>query len=163
MADAILWQVMENMQKVMREEMSFGPAGNDQSLPIDARNIMIRKDAGVEHGLDYPAIVITPARRMNVNPAAGTNVRDDYPYPVLVQILDRDSNTPDENLRTHLKWREQIARSFQQQKLDDVSEVYISAVTEVDYVDARLWKRHDYFVGGVECRFMARLTRGADT
>lgn len=159
MANAILWDVLQAVQTKLRT-ITFAVMSGDTTQPIVNDAIVIQKSLKLESPPRTPGVIVTPPLRMSINPAAGTNQRDDYAYPVLCQIVDKDGGDRSANLHTYLKWREQIARAFQQQTLSGVSDVYIGHATQVDYVDDKLWNRHQWFVGGVELRYFARLTRG---
>lgn len=160
MANAILWDILTAVQTRLRDDLTFAAMAGDTTQAIHDDAIVIQKTLKLDSPPRTPGIIITPPLRMGIDPSMGTNARDDYVYPVLCQIVDIDNGDRSSNLHSYLKWREQIARAFQQQSLSGVSSVYIGHVVEVDYVDERLWRRSRNFVGGVELRFYARLSRG---
>lgn len=159
MANSVYWEVLKDVKRRLQSDLRFAVEDNDSTLPIKDENITIRKSLDVDKGIDTPALIITPGD-MRVDVTAGTNVRDDYAFPVLVQIVDKDANDQYDNLSTYLKWREQIFRAFHQQRLDGCDDVYIGLAREVSWVDPQLWSVHQWFVGGVLLVFIARITRG---
>jgi Rps23 Pro-64 3,4-dihydroxylase Tpa1-like proline 4-hydroxylase len=94
-------------------------------------------------------------------PDAGTNALDDVHYDVIVTIFDRDNQEPTlaENLDRHLLWREQISRSFRNQRLTGVPEVINAAVEPAEALVEEAWK-HELMVSALLLRFTSRETRG---
>lgn len=171
MADAVLWQILEAVRDGMMNDLVFDPMGDDPVKAIDRANaIKIRKVVeGKEHAKGYanellPGILISPPLTVECDPSEGTNQRDDVTYRVLVQIIARDNETKDMNLRTYLKWQEQIRKYFNQRGLAAVqnAEGIVNRVlaTQVDVVDERYWTRHRAFVAGVVLEIISREPRG---
>ena len=136
------------------------------ALPgLDGANVVVRKlpvgrCLGPEGDVDLPAIVLSPRRAMTP-PDAGTNALDDVHYDVIVTIFDRDNQEPTlaENLDRHLLWREQISRSFRNQRLTGVPEVINAAVEPAEALVEEAWK-HELMVSALLLRFTSRETRG---
>jgi hypothetical protein len=156
MSEAVYMQILETVRDKLRDEFSFGSQGGVRPISRDA--IVIKKTMDLKF-VQTPGIIVHPGRVL-IDPTMGTNARDDYAYPVLCQIIDRDASDDIAGLKSYLKWQEQIARGFQQQKLTGVDELYIGTVRQVDVVDERLFRRHPWFVSGVVMTFLTRMTRG---
>lgn len=105
-----------------------------------------------------PAVVIAPVLGEQMNPAAGTNVRDDVGYPVGV-FLVAASNQNLDPVALNYKWREQIARAFRNQKLPGVTEVWGCAVEPSAITDPGAWEKN-HFVSAMVLRFASREVRG---
>jgi len=168
--DSTLWRILEAARDGLRNNITFEVMGDDYAteyIPDEA--IQIRK---YSPGRDYeavfkneekPGILISPALKMPQDPFAGENTRDNIKYPVLFQIIDRDLGDREQNLRTYLKWQEQVWKYFASQQLSGEQGeclAFISYFEMMDVVDKRLWVRHDLFVAGVRIDFMSQETRG---
>lgn len=127
-------------------------------------NIVLRNRAsdrfiGTGKDVEFPAIVVAiPQGSETTNVTSGTVFGDDTGYPVLVVILDSypESLEPQSN---HLKWREQIMRAFQNQRLPGVSEVMYGQDEPGVIVSPTDWPAGT-FRSHVGLRFFARQTRG---
>lgn len=171
MADAVFWQVLESVQTDIRA-LEFSTQSGDTAPPPKDDAVVIRKvpfradDETHDRSEDTPGILIAPLRALSP-PTAGTNKRDDVTYVVTVQVFDRDSTFRDENLKTYLKWQEQIRKVFQNSADSSIqgSEgiVNLRTATDQDPVEATLFKSVQYFVCSQELRFTARETRGVTT
>jgi hypothetical protein len=167
MADAVLWQLLDHCQEVLRDTR-FEPQGTDSVSAIKDNNIYFKKSS-VQQPDDEkqfthdgtPGIIITVPKTVTSQSSAGDNTRDRIEYPILFQIIDQDYREPVKNLRTYLKWQEQIVRLFHNQPISDPCEVYGTEAAMVDVVDEKIWSVHDMFVAGVEIRFLSLETRGA--
>ena len=165
-----LWSILTAARDGLRNDLSFQPQGGDSAQAIDTQAIVIRKygfgrpDEGMFQSERRPGIIISPPSSVVMNPEAGENDRDDVEYPVLFQIIDSDSARDRQaNLRTYVKWQEQVARYFRNQSLTDSGGnclAWISYVSSLDNIDERVWVRHPNFVSGVLVRFVSRETRG---
>ncbi len=157
---ALLNQIQDEVVRRLREDLSFEPLEDDPVRRIDPDNITVRKVADLEKPIDTPAIIVTGGRQVAVPPSGGTNERDDYPFSVVIQIIDNDSGDQYQNRATYQEWGEKIARAFNQQTLSGIPDVYIGLATQINYLDPKIMQRHRQFVGGVVGVFIARLTRG---
>jgi hypothetical protein len=157
---AIISQIQNAIRTRLVDELDFNPEFGDPARAINDASITIRKISDIEKPLNLPGIIIAAGSRMSVPSRGGTNERDDYPIPVVIQIVDNDNGDQYANRETYQVWAERIARAFNQQTLSGVEEVYITLAQTVDYIDPKLMKQHRKFVGGVVCVFIARATRG---
>ena len=162
MADSIWLKILEGVQARVDSVVYSSERGDNMAYPSPDSTI-IQEDFDSDYGYAFPSLLIIPGFEHKIDPLDGTNERDDYVYPVMVQIIDRKSMDYAVGAPSHLKWREQIARAINQQKLAGVPEVYIGLATSVSRVNRDLWEQHRYFVGGVEMYFKTRLTRGLTT
>jgi len=168
MADSVLWQIMSEVQRTLRENLTFKAMGDDPIPQIEQEAIRIEKvsvkQREHEKVFEYeltPGIIITPPGRVTMPSSEGENARDDVHYPLLLQIIDKDNNERLTGLRTYLKWQEQIARAFRNQPLPcDPLHVWNARVDYVDVVNEGLWVRHELFVTGIEIEFISREVRG---
>lgn len=171
MADAVLWQILESVRDGLRNDLSFLVQGSDNTRPIKDASIIIHKSSPRDRDTrknnrrhTVPGIVITPPSNTVRNPYEGTNERDDVRYTILIQIIDGDSGSSIDNLRTYLKWQEQIGKYLNSQGLTDVMSsdgwVTLGWVKTVDNIDEKDWVTDDRFVSGILVEFISREPRG---
>lgn len=86
---------------------------------VSSSNVVVRK-ASWDRDVPKPGIIISPVREA-MNPAAGTNERDDVGHGVQVVLVRSSNENLTLNLPTFTKWREQIRRAFHNQRLPGVS------------------------------------------
>lgn len=169
MADAIFWQLLESVQTGIRS-LTFSTQTGD-TVPVFANSaVVIRKlafredDAKADRSEQRPGVIISPVNAITP-PNKGTNERDDTTYIILVQIIDDDPTFRTENLKTYLKWQEQIRKYFQSSARSDVQTdagyANFGFSTSQNVVDDRLYPLHKLFVGGLQLEFDVRETRGA--
>ncbi len=129
---------------------------------LSSGNVVVSKVA-LERNLTgdaLPAILLSP-HRAAMPATAGTNASDDVSYDVLVTICDRDDQDPTEelNLDRHLLWREQVARTFRNQRLSGVPEVINAAVEPAEGLFEQAWQ-HELLASALLIRFTTRELRG---
>ena len=127
-------------------------------LSIPNANIIIHK-AAEESKVKKPGVVISPAGVETMVPTAGTNTRDDVGYPVFVGIVAADNRDQSINRAKYLKWRQQIARAFRNQRLPGVTEIINMHVETRDIV-APSWFANNLFVSAMVVRCISREVRG---
>jgi hypothetical protein len=125
-----------------------------QKLPVD-------RHLGMTGGVALPAILITPQGE-TIDPASGTNLMDDVTYAVRVTLVDRDNQEPTlvANVDRYLVWRQRIARTFRNQPLAAVPEIYTTTLEPGEVVDAAAWESN-LFASVLTLRFVSREPRGA--
>lgn len=171
MADAVFWQILEAVRDAIQDDITLTIQGTDSVGTVQDEAIVIRKILGrqIQNAVWEseelrPGVLICPANKVIRNPEEGTNQSDDVRYYVLCQIIDGDDFQNEDNLRSYLKWQEQIAKLFNAQPLLDVQAVEgcvnIGHAIETDVVDENLFVRHRDFVGGVMIEFISRENRG---
>lgn len=119
-----------------------------QKLPWDQKN------TGT-----YPKIVIATAGTESMARGAGTNIRDDVGYPVIVSIFDRDEETLTSNHSRNLLWRQSIARAMRNQSVSGVTEVFDCILEPGAIVDPGWFNQNTYHSTFV-LRFLSREVRG---
>lgn len=172
MADAVYYQLLDSTLFTLKSDLRFSAQGSDPCGAINPDAIVLRKLSTRERLFESgqkneqtPGILVSLARRVIRPPTWGTNIRDDVVYPVLCQIIDRDSHGRGTlNLRSYLKWQEQIAKAFNNKGRPDVmndeGKVDICHVRQTESINERLWIKHQLFVGAVELYFLSREPRG---
>lgn len=165
----VYWNALSEVQTQLQAQATaskFGVKGTDNVRSIDSDAIVLRKLSrdnknSQRHSADKtPGMVITPGNRVVMDPEAGEVGRDDIVYPILIQIIDRDSGDNINGLRTYLFWQEQVARFFRNASLSNVTENYINYIAAVDNIDERQWVRHQNFINGIILHVMTREERG---
>lgn len=166
-----MWALLEDIQTGL-QSLTFTAQGTDTVRDIKSAAIVIRK---LPERLTWwernfqtetmPGILISPVSV--TRPAtAGTNVRDDALYKIVIQVLDKDTGKNKvRNLRTYLKWQEQIARYLQSQTRENVQtysqgQVCIGWAVETDHLDESMWAKHEKMVASVAYSVKIRETRG---
>ena len=124
-----------------------------QKLPVD-------RHLGIADGVALPAILITPEGE-TIDPASGTNLMDDVTYAVRVTLVDRDNQEPTlvANVDRYFVWRQRIARTFRNQTLAAVPEIYTTTLDPGDVVDSAAWESN-LFASVLTLRFVSREPRG---
>lgn len=165
MADAHLWTILESVQANLRSQVEFTTQPEDTIPRIKESAIVIRKygrgrkGESPFSGEEKPGLIITPPRSWGGQ--EGENLRDDVQYPVLIQCITGDQEGYDRNLRTLLKWQEQIVKLFRHQRLAGASTVTECNAYVQDVIDEKLFLTdHQLFVFGVVCNFRSREQRG---
>lgn len=171
MADAVLWSLLDDVRTGLRT-LTFEAQGTDTVETIDSAAIVIRKVPRREGWLEkifqterMPGIIISPIH-VRRPPEAGTNVRDDAFYSISIQIIDRDTGRNKErNLRSYLKWQEQIARYLHTQTRNNIQtyaegQVCIGWTVEGDFWDYVYEAKHEACVAGVLYQVKIREPRG---
>lgn len=171
--DSIRARILDEMLRMLREDLTFAPVGDDDCGPLPPENIeftrfkpsgkpgqMIDEDTGIS----TPAIRgIAP--RIVIPAIAGTNKEEDWHYDFLWQLLNNTENDPSANYRTYWRWQEQIASYFSynqlQQKINDSRGcVWATTATMVADVDEKVWPVSRLFVAGVISTVYCRQPRG---
>ncbi len=83
-----------------------------------------------------PGVVICPMG--NENQPGVLNGRDDIDFPVLVSMVDNKEGYQ-ANIPRNTLWRQQIFRSFRNQRLPGVQEIITTTVVTNPVIDARWW------------------------
>lgn len=172
MADAVFWQLLETVQTELRDNLTFSTQSGDTVAPLKDRNIVIRKlpfaldDTKNDRSEDRPGIIISPTKAVRP-PDAGTNARDDCTYHMFLQFIDSDPDSRVGNLKTYLKWHEQICKYFQSSCRPSIQSeagfVNFSYASSQDVIDPRPHGVHKWFVSGIQLQFISRENRGVTT
>lgn len=107
-----------------------------------------------------PAIMLTPETPA-FTAMAGTNVRDDMGYRILVTMIHADNQeaTLEANLTRQTLWYEKIGKAFRNQQLTGVNEVTTCTLQPAGYVDASAWMEN-LLVSQIVLQFTSREARG---
>jgi len=124
------------------------------------RKLPLERIVRGSEAIAMPAVLLTPRPEI-INPYAGTNVKDDIGYGVLVSILAEDNQEPTlaANLEKYLSWRRSIISAFRNQRLAGVPSVYTCHVEPGEVISPPAWLANLY-VSGLVLRFIAREARG---
>lgn len=128
---------------------------------LSSANIkLVKLPAEMPSSDTLPCIHVGPQGRETMDARAGTNVKDDTGYPVLVVIFCAD-NAQDRtaNLNRNLKWREQVAKSLQNQPLAG-TQLFRCEVEPLEIWPPSAVRNANLFVSGFTVRCFARETRG---
>jgi len=174
MTDSVQWQILESIKNTL-QGMSFSPQGRDACGVIRPENIVIRK-VGMSARSDEkvslpqiatPGIVITPPRRIPLPNDVGEVQMDWVLYPVGIEIVDNDATDRDANLRTYMKWEQQIVRAFNCHSYTDIdvsSSCAYSFAEVASTLDEKLWLRSPgKVVASIVVTVHSRETRGIET
>lgn len=127
------------------------------SIGVQAAHVYV-KMALDDKNVRMPAVILTPAEPEQVR-VTGTNAKDDIAYPVVVQIVDRNSQDYTAKLSPYLLWRQNAMRYFRNQRLAGVSEVYNVEVSPEVIFDPMM-PAYQYMVSAFVLRCIAREQRG---
>lgn len=159
-SDVVYSQVSQGSSSVLTQCLSAVQAGvqNLNLTNIPNSQIMVAKTPHDSH-LSYPAIIITPYFNENIDGKAGTNLRDEIEYPVLVSILAADNRDQQANLSQYLLWRETIRKAFHNKRLTGVEQVLTAYVDPQEIVDQRAWFENNLYLSGLLIRFTSQEFR----
>lgn len=130
------------------------------SLPgISNERIVIRKVPD-DKNIPKPAVILTPYRQESLNPAEGTNNRDDVGYNVFIAALDADNQNQTSNFARNLHWRESIRQAFHNQRLTGVPEIINATVEPLPVIDTQAWFDRNTCVSALIVQFTSREPRG---
>ena len=160
MANAILFDILE---AVRTDIQALSLAG------LAAANIIIHKvPSTAVAGLPaerFPCIIIAPWGREVVR--AGSNVRDDITYPVVVCIVASEKNEIEQpqdaqrqNFEMYLKWRETIRKSFSNLRLTSTL-CHLITVAPLEIVDRQAWEQKGLFASGLILNCTQRESKGS--
>ncbi len=129
---------------------------------IDPVNGILDGLVPIDQFQGFPALMIS-VEGESESIQGGVNSADDFGFPVRIAIVDQmDMVTMrDGSARRpkYTKWREQLCRAFEKQRLGGVPNIFDSAVSPGPIVDPRM-AQLAYFVSGLTCRFKDRLSHG---
>ena len=171
MADAVFWQLLASVQTRIRALTIVTESGDTVPAFKDAAVVIRKKpydddDAKHDRSEETPGVLIAPLEAIS-DPMAGTNARDDTDYVISVQIIARDSSFREENMKTFLKWQQQIRKLFQSAPdvtvQGDEGIVNIGNALSQNPVVSKFYPVGKYFVAQITLRFIARETRGVTT
>jgi len=148
--EAVLFQCLTAVQSRIQTLALSGIAN---------QSVVVRKVPD-DKNITKPAVVIAPLGRETLDPADGTNNRDDVGYPILVALLDGDNQNPTSNHDRNLLWREKIRRAFHNQRLPGVDAIITAFVEPLPVTDAAAWFERNTFVTAMLLRFISREPRG---
>lgn len=153
-------QVTQGTLSVLSQCLSAVQAGiqNLNLANITNSQIIVAKTPHDSH-LSYPAIAITPYFSEHIDAKAGTNLRDEIDYPVLVSILAADNRDQQTDFSQHLLWRETIRKAFHNKRLVGVDQVLTTYVDPQEIVDQRAWLENNLFLSEILIRFVSQEIR----
>lgn len=136
-------------------------SGLSSSSVIVCKTSLIRKkefDTG-----SLPAVTVAPIGSEQINTAAGSNVRDDVVYGIVISIVGSDEQDQGTSRDTWFGWRQSIRRKFHN-KLDAFSSITAAAiinstVTPGPIVDKDSWLDNSLFVSHLLIQVTSRESR----
>ena len=167
----LVYQPMTSGTLALYDRILTAVQARIQSLALNGvanASVIVRKvpwdrDAGAGKTYAFPIVQVSPHGQEQMVPTAGTNLKDDVGYAVLISVMDLD-NQHQTNLRERrLRWREAIARTFRHARLPGITEVFDCVVEPNAVVHAPNWLDHNLWTSFLVLRFVARETRGFGT
>lgn len=135
--------------------LSLAGVANDS---VRIQPFPIPRDFGTGLTYSLPCVLVSPYGNERADEGQGTNIRDDFGYPIPVAMIAANNHSlAVENAK--LKWREQIIRAFQNQRLPGVAESIRSIVEPGPVVVPADWTKQ-YWASSVTIRCICRATRG---
>lgn len=161
MANAVLFDILQAIRSDVQALNLPGLAAANvvvQKVPSDRA-----KDLPAEK---FPCLIIAPFGAETIDPAAGSNLRDDVVYPVLVAVLASEKDEYEQPLdqqtkrfNLYLKWRETLRKSFSQQRLS-TELCFKVEVQPLEIVDRAAWFERNVFSSGLLLKCYSRESRG---
>jgi hypothetical protein len=133
------------------------------SASVLVRKVPWDRDVGTGKTFAFPIIQVSPHGQEQMNPAAGTNLKDDVGYGVLVSVMDLDNQSQSNLRERRLRWREAMIRTFRHARLPGITEVFDCVIEPNVIVHAPNWLDHNLWTSFFVLRFIARETRGFGT
>lgn len=114
--------------------------------------------------LHLPAVVMAPhlAESINGNGMTGTNLHDDYGYPVtvcLVENADASMLLTGSGINRYLYLREQLVKAFHNKRLAGVDSVAKCLVEPAPVVELNTWVSDSLYVSAFVVRAISREQR----
>jgi len=108
-----------------------------------------------------PVVVIAPFGGETLTPTAGTNLRDDIIYPILVAIVAPDSQTQATDRDKYLTWRESIRKKFHHNltAFTSLSTVFNSTVQPQAIIDPGAFFDRNVLVSAIVLQVSSREAR----
>lgn len=167
--DAPLWQILASIQRKL-VDMRFVSQGDDTVFEMDPEAIDVVKTSSMQDGKTYltPGILVTLPNQSSAPWEGGTCSDMEATFPVLLQIIDGDSQDKIQGMRSYLKWQDMICRVLSQPDLQLVDYATtgvtfeISQCTHVFHLDEKMWRKDQLFKCGVVVECMIRETWGED-
>lgn len=158
MDDAVFWSILVAIRDQLRTNVAFTTFGQVRGIPPENVQIRMapayaRRDDSTIWSVPKPGVIVTPARSLKVQTTGGGWNVDDVSYPVLIQVVDGETSSYDEDrCRAWLKWLEQIRKYLCHSNLklavfEDRGFVDILYAPSTDVLDERLFYVHGSCVG----------------
>lgn len=133
-------------------------------LPVNIKMMLLPLvDRALKEGeVMLPAVIVSPtiAETINTGGFTGTNLDDDYGYPVTVAIVeDAKATSLYDGLDKYLYVREQLIKGLHNLRLSDVSSVAKCDVQPASVVELNAWVEKSLFVSGFVVRAISRERR----
>lgn len=131
-----------------------------QKLPLG--RAFLPRDGGptpLPPELSLPGIIVSPVGSETRDAMGHTNAQDNNGYPVMVTILAADNQELDLTGR-ELRWREQITRAFNKQRLPGVREVLMIRIETSPVIVPESWINSSLWHSSLIIRCEARENRG---
>lgn len=133
---------------------------------LSSSNVLVQKvpsirPADLPAATSGPFVVVAPLGAEQIDPAAGTNLRDDKVYPIIAAIVAVDSQSQSANRDTYLTWRQTIIRKFNHNltAFSGVSTVINSVVQPQAIVDPDAFFGRNVFVSAMLVQVTSREPR----
>lgn len=163
---SVYWDILYQVQAQIRSQVDLTGVNDIPAIP-DAAVVIRRQQTGTDshdwyHDEAKPGIVISPSRVINIPPDGGDNCDDDVWYPVMLQIIDNDSERANEDrIKAWTKWLENLRKYFSCGNLRN--EVFTSAgyvdlvlVDQIALLDERQYVMSRYCVFALALRVKSR-------
>lgn len=124
-------------------------------------SVVVRKFAIDQNLPSLPCCLIAQHGKA-ISPRDGTNAKDDYQDLAIVGFIaaDNQSLTAGDSGATYLKWEQDFARAFNNQRLPGVSGVYSVRVQPTNPPNPDVWKQSNLYVSAFLLRCLSREPRG---
>jgi hypothetical protein len=145
---------------------------------VSSANVLIQKVPTTKPSVlpgkpvTYPCILLAPYGPEGLDPNAGTNIRDDVVYKVLLAILAADNQDQAQSFNKYLTWRESLRKLFHNQPFPNQTTATVNGtsygsgqiawhilVTPLDVVDRDQWFKN-VFASAMVLNATSREGRG---
>mgnify|MGYP001585030451 CR=1 FL=1 len=153
---AILYQILLAVRSRIQALLLDGIA----NASVVVKKLPMERTFAAQGGIALPCVLITPQTE-RMPPLAGTNIKDDITYGVLVTLIasDNQEKTLALNLDRLTLWRERIAKAFRNQRLPGVDSVITASAEPADTVIPAAWAKN-LLASAILLRFTSREARG---
>lgn len=115
-----------------------------------ARDNIVVQIAAADRGGDLPlqrrpAVLLAPHAAERLDGAAGTNLRDEVVYPVLVALLADERGDPAEDFEQFTRWRGQLCTALHRQRLPAAG-CHLLEVEPLELVDRAVWSERQLWL-----------------
>jgi hypothetical protein len=166
------YNILHAIRRQIIEHVDLTGVGDVGGIPEDRVLLWIPEilHSGKEKRQTVPApgIVISPGRAIQHDPFQGENEQDDVEFPVVIQIVDRESQVFNDNrIHAFLKWEQNVRQHFiyanlRNEVFDSDGYVDLVYLRSSNTLDERLFGYHHQMIMNIHLGVKSRGGRSSE-